>query len=285
MGKKKVKISNQLKEKLIYALIGLAIFLCGVGLLLIFMFKAQELGTNGIIDKVYYILLIPFAIAAAIFLFKLMPSSATFKGKVLGGILKLGGPIVLFCLILVGGFYLVPDTSPFDFTIFLKDAHGKTVLKNNGKIILRLDSDTRSNFIDHNGSATYKRIPQEFKNTKNPIEIEAEGWRFLNHRVSTTVELKGNNAQLEIERDESLAIISGYIRDMNGDFIKGATVIVLDRDTLTDGNGWFSLKISPGKQQKRQTLYVRKEAYRNWSGFVYPGENQEIQIRLEEESI
>jgi hypothetical protein len=283
MGTKRAKISNRLREKVIYAVIGLAAFLCGVGLLLIFIFMADELGSTGIINKVYYILLFPFALTVAVFLFKLLSSTASFRGKVLGGTLKLGGPIVLFCLVVVGGFYLVPNDSPFDFTIFLQNEDGKTVLKERGKLKLRLDSDTRLAYIDKDGSATYKRIPKEFKHRAVSVEIEADGWWFSNHKVSIPFVLKGNSMPLIIERDDSLAVISGFIMDSAGNFLEGAKIVVKGLETETDEKGWFSLKIPTAKQQKKQTLYVRKNGFDNWSGFVYPGENPELEIRLDEE--
>ena len=95
--------------------------------------------------------------------------------------------------------------------------------------------------------------------------------------------MKGNSETLIIERDDSLAVISGFIMDSAGNFLEGAKIVVKDLETVTDERGRFSLKIPPAKQQKSQTLYVRKSGYGNWSDFVYPGESRELEIRLDEE--
>jgi hypothetical protein len=81
----------------------------------------------------------------------------------------------------------------------------------------------------------------------------------------------------------SLAGISGFVMDAEGRFINGAKVIVRDLETVTNENGRFSLSIPPPQQQQRQTLYISKPGYRTWSGFVYPAQGQELQVRLEGE--
>jgi hypothetical protein len=77
MGKTKTKARKnpdetpkRLLAALSYTTISLVFLAAGFGLLLLFIFNAGELGTHGIIDKVYFVLLIPFALSTAVLLFK-----------------------------------------------------------------------------------------------------------------------------------------------------------------------------------------------------------------------
>ncbi len=117
---------------LTYTFISMGGFVIGISLLLLFIFKSDNLISQGIDEKVFYILLLPLGLSVAAFLFGAMRAYATFKGKVLGGLLELGGPIVASVLVVVGGFMLVPDTSTFALTVYVHGSKGKQdiVLKN-----------------------------------------------------------------------------------------------------------------------------------------------------------
>ncbi len=84
-----------------YAVISLISLSIGIGLLLLFVFKANTIVGAGISNKIFYVLLIPLALSSSGFLFGGMKSYAAYNGKVLGGDLELGGPVVLFCLVLL----------------------------------------------------------------------------------------------------------------------------------------------------------------------------------------
>ncbi|MFC2145750.1 hypothetical protein ACFLRT_00140 [Acidobacteriota bacterium] len=281
---KKRKTQNELPKPLLAALsytkISLIFLAAGFGLLMLFIFKADKLGKNGIIDRVYFLLLIPFALSVAISLFKVVGAKAKFKGKVLGGILELGGSAVIFCLILLLGFKLMPDAKPFDFTIILRDAQGKTILRNKGEIKIILQNDIRTKKIDENGSVDFKSIPKGFKNSKVTVELNAPGWQFANGNVSILCTLKGTNAHMTIERDKSLCCISGTVVNEEENLVAGARVRIKDITTETDENGWFTLKIPPEKQAAKQFLTIQKEGYKTNSSFVYPASKSEIIISL-----
>ncbi|NIM13295.1 MAG: hypothetical protein GTO45_14380 [Candidatus Aminicenantes bacterium] len=228
----------RLLNALIYTKISLTFFAIGlVGLIMLVFFKGQELGTNGMIDRLYFILLIPLALGTVVQLFKVCGAEAWFEGKVWGGTLKLGGSVAAFALILFLGFELLPENNPFDFTIFLKDSSGKTVLKNNGLIKISLASDIRTKKINENGSVDFKIIPPYLQSKSVQVELEAKGWQFTNGKVSTDCILKGNNATLIIERDNSLCCVSGTVLDDDGNFVVKAKVTIKNISTETNENG------------------------------------------------
>src|SRR5713101_5029748 len=105
-----------------YALISLVCFLCGVGLLSLMIWKANKLVALGLIGNLYYIVLLPLGLCASAFLFGILRSYARYEGKVLGGALEIGGPAVIFGLVVIGGFFLPSPQIPFSMTVFV---HGE----------------------------------------------------------------------------------------------------------------------------------------------------------------
>ena len=73
-----------------YALIALASFLCGIGVLGLMLWKAEALTKLGLIGKLYYVVLLPLGLCAAVFLFGVVRSFARYKGEQYGGTLELG---------------------------------------------------------------------------------------------------------------------------------------------------------------------------------------------------
>jgi hypothetical protein len=265
-----------------YVRISLAGLLIGIGLLFLYIFKAPDLVNQGIEKSVFYVLLLPLGLAAAAFLFGAMHAYARYTGKVLSGRLEIMGPAVVFFLVIILGFVLIPGVQAFDFTLFLQDAEGKTVLKSQGMVRIIFDNNAVTHRVDEYGAVNFKGIHPKFMNQEVPVELEAEGWRFINHKVSTTCRLKGNNAGLTIER-YGLDSLSGTIMDEEGHFIPGAKVAVKDLVAFSDENGWFSLEIPPGKQEEKQMVAVQKEGYQPYRDYAYPGNPTKLVIVLKRE--
>ena len=108
------------KNYVIVALLGL---IFAAGFTLFYVYRVPKLVESGVQGQVFYLLLIPWALSCAAFLFGAMKSYARFTHKHLGNFLELGGPVVLFCLVLVGGFKLVPP-APETFDLAVR-AHSK----------------------------------------------------------------------------------------------------------------------------------------------------------------
>jgi hypothetical protein len=91
-----------------YAIVALLGLIFAAGFTLLYVYRVPNLVESGVQGQLFYLLLIPWALSSAAFLFGAMKSYARFTYKHLGNFLELGGPVVLFCLVLVGGFKLVP---------------------------------------------------------------------------------------------------------------------------------------------------------------------------------
>ncbi|MGA3327697.1 MAG: hypothetical protein ABSF45_24830 [Terriglobia bacterium] len=167
------------------ALVGLAV---GMGLLLFYVYRVPKLIVSGVQNQVFYLLLIPWALACAAFLFGAMRSYARYTGRHLGNALELGGPVVLFCLVIVGGFKLVPPPpETFDLTVRAHSADDRNPIITSGQITIDLDNDRRSNPISPNGEADFKGIPGKFRGATVGVLPHVDGYKQEWQRL----ELKG----------------------------------------------------------------------------------------------
>jgi hypothetical protein len=255
-------------------------FAIGTCLVLLFIFKANDLIASGIDKMIFYVLLIPMGLSAAAFLFGAMRSYAAYSGKSFGGSIELGGPAALFALVVVGGFYLVPDTTTFGVTVYVHGSGGKqdVVLRNQGEVMIDFEDYRRPEPIRENGQATFPGIPAKFRNQVVPIVILAKGFEIADKNKQ--YEISGKAIYVEVRRDESLAKVFGKVKDEDK-YLKGVQISIEDLQTMSDSNGYFMMSIPPAKQKKQQTLRAIKEGYTIYEAFVYPELNEEIKILLE----
>lgn len=85
--------------------VGLAV---SVALLLFLVYGADRIVSAGLDHRVFYVLLVPLGMSAAAFAFGAMKSTATFQGKSPSEV-TLTGPAVFAAMVVVGGFFLVPE--------------------------------------------------------------------------------------------------------------------------------------------------------------------------------
>jgi hypothetical protein len=115
----------------LYAFISLASFFCAAALLAAMIGKADALTHLGLIGHVYYPVLVIFGLCSAVFLFGVLQSYAAYRGRHFGGVLEMGGPAVIFALVIVGGKVLVPDAQTFSIAVYV---HGPVRENSAGKL-------------------------------------------------------------------------------------------------------------------------------------------------------
>lgn len=194
------------KAYAVIALVGLAL---GIGFTFFYVYQVPKLVESGAQNQVFYLLLIPWALSSAAFLFGAMKSYARFTYKQLGSFLELGGPVVLFCLVVVGGFKLVPPPpETFDLTVRAHSADGSDPIITSGKITIELDNLRRTESIGANGEADFKGIPPRFKGATLRVLPQVDGYeeKWQRHKP------QGNVLDLPLERaKQSVTHLTGSI--------------------------------------------------------------------------
>jgi hypothetical protein len=171
---------------MIYAVIALAGMVLAIAFTFFYIYQVPQLVQSGAQGQVFYLLLIPWALACAAFLFGAMKSYAGFTYKHLGSALELGGPVVLFCLVLIGGFRLVPPApQTFDLTIRAHSDDGRNPLITSGKITIELDTALLSESFGSNGEADFKSIPPKFEHATIRMLPQVAGYeeKWQYHKV------------------------------------------------------------------------------------------------------
>jgi len=236
-----------------YALIAAAGLILAIGFTLFYIYKVPRLAQSGAQGQVFYLLLLPWALSCAAFLFGAMRSYARLTYKHLGNFLELGGPVVLFCLVLIGGFKLVPPApETFDLTVRAHSTDGRDPIITSGRIIIDFETNRVPVLIDAEGEANFKGIPARFKGATLRVLPQVEGYEEepQEHR------LEGRVLDLALERAHPVTVLTGSIVPLPG---PGKTIKILvdgqESETSPDELGNFKLAVR-GKSGDRVRLKV-----------------------------
>jgi hypothetical protein len=258
-------------EIILYALIALASFLCGIGVLGLMLWKAEALTKLGLIGKLYYVVLFPLGLCAAVFLFGVVRSFARYKGEQYGGTLELGGPIVAFVLVVGGGFVLVPNPpSTFPLTVYVhgEAARNDLVLRNSGRVFVELDGDLQNRSIGENGEAYFPAIPDHFRGQRVQIWVDAKGFE------STIANQKVDGASLYLPVRKKSGHVSGRVQDQDGNPIANVDLTVAGLSGHSDASGHFEFVIPGEKLEQEMDLQAVAPGYKAQKYKVVPNANE-----------
>ena len=256
-----------------YALIALASFVCGIAVLVLMLWKAEALTRLGLIGNLYYIVLIPLGLCAAVFLFGVVRSFARYKGEQYGGTLELGGPIVAFVLVVGGGFVLVPrPPSTFPLTVYV---HGEAdrndlVLRNSGRVFVDLDGDRQSRSIGENGEAYFPAIPDRFRGQEVPIWVDAK--RFESTVANQKERIDGASLYLPVRRKSGH--VSGRVQGQDGNPIANADLTLAGLSLHSDASGHFEFIIPGEKLEQEMDLQAVAPEHKAQKYKVVPDGNE-----------
>jgi len=249
-----------------YARIALVTFLCCFVLLLVLIFKAEKLAAFGLIERVYYLVLVIAGLTAAVFLFGVLPSKtsqAEYEGKVFGGTLKLGGAALGAALVVVGGYYFAPNGNTFPLTVYVHGEAGpqEPAPKDSGTVVLELGPERKTAQIGEGGQAFFPAIPSNFRGQQVPAWVDSEQYESVDAQAKQL--LTGSVLYLTVRKKVRYFPLAGAVTDQaTGDPLSDVHVSVPEYQATTDtrADGHFELQI-PADSQRIVDLMAQKPGY------------------------
>jgi hypothetical protein len=258
---KEKAIGTRSPGPLFYAIVALIAFLLGFVILGVMLCNAQLLVSLGLTGNFYYVLLLALGLSAAIVLFGVLQSSAVYRGNTGWGRLELGGAIVGCSLVVVGGFYLVPNTLPFAITVFVHDEGGihELIPKDSGEVCMELGPEVRRQEIGPNGSVYFTNIPPTYRGQQVQVWVDSKQFESVNPEQKQP--LKGDSIQLTVRK--KVGKISGRVQDAGDD---GAPIpnAKLNLDGLsgtTDSGGHFEFVIPGDRLRPQMEIEISANGY------------------------
>jgi len=228
-----------------YAVLSLGSFLAAMALVGLLLWNADLLARLGLTGNFYYLILLPLGLSVAGFLFGALRSYARYQGRHFGGALELGGPVVGFALVVIGGFLLPPPTANLPLTVFV---HGETgphelVLRDKGSVMLDLGGDRRSEPIGAKGQAYFPEIPASFRGQTVNVSLDGvDGYELAD--LDPKRRLEGTSLYLPVRKKP--AHFAGNVQDEEGSPVAGANVSIAGIQTTTNAIGRFEILV-PGR--------------------------------------
>jgi hypothetical protein len=263
MGFSKGEIRHGRRAVPVYARISFAAFLCCLVLLILFIANAKSLSGLGLTDHVYYLILVLMGLTATVFLFGVIPSSATFEGKFLGGTLRLGGAVVGAALVVVGGYYFIPRGFTFPLTVYVHGRGGPSdiVLRSSGHVAIQLGPEVQRELVGENGQAYFPAIPANFRGQEVPVWIESDEYEVADAEKNQPLE--GPALTLTVKEKISSYKIAGIISDKAGDGMAEVRVSLPDynAESITNKDGHYELEVTD-TNQRITTLVAQKTGYK-----------------------
>jgi hypothetical protein len=259
---------------LFYAIVSLVAFLFGFVILSVMLWNAQLLASLGLTGNFYYVLLLALGLSAAAFLFGLLQSHAVYRGHTGWGHLELGGAIVGCALVVVGGFYLVPNPLPFAVTVFVHGEGGihDLVPKDSGEVVMELGGKVQRQQIGPDGTVDFKDIAPSHRGEAAPLWFES--MQFESVHPEQKYALKGDAIQLEVRKKAGK--LSGRVQDENGNPLSGVKIQVAGISTTTDSAGHFKVDIPGDQLQSEMDLDASASGYSSSHLKVVPNGNDVV---------
>lgn len=270
-----------------YAWVSLIAFLLSAVLMALFAVFGQEIIGTTTEDWLYYIILIPCALAVAAFLFGFMRSYATLSGRMFDRKVELGGPIVGALLVVVGGFYLTGE-SDFDITVRLTGSSVEEAIKSavdaGNKVKISMDRGTGGTVESELMSNGYVIFPKVTTGKATFKIIGAPELALVDPEKKYTLDGE-KTIELKVKMSDAYGLLRGRVMDFaTGRGLENVSVTMETPKKSfvehTDSQGNFAFDIREEHRVKECSLRVKKEGYKTDEDVWYLGEGTPIKIRL-----
>jgi len=193
----------------------------------------KQSGTEKMDDRVFYLVLVLFGMAASALIFGIMNSYASLKGIQSNVTYKFTGPVVGVILTVLGGFMLPKGSTDQFLSIRVFDQDKNPVTR--GNVTLSFPHYQRDASINEKGMVIFPDIPYDQLRNKIIINIISDGYKSL-----TVDTLLANFSPIDVTLNQSKVIrISGTVKD-------AADRPIRDVEVSVDGTPYFAKTINDG---------------------------------------
>lgn len=224
-----------------YGVMALVALIAGAALLVYYVWEVPHLEAS-VRNQVYYVVLFPSAVASALALFGALRSYGRLTARQPGFGIELGGPAVLFAMILWGGIKLVPQAADtVDLTVRAHSTDGADPLIALGAVTLELDRNVTESFRP-SGEAEFK-IPSKYMGKTVRILPRVEGYE----QKWQEVRIVNNALDLALQPSGPIAF-QGFVHDEEGKPIPDVTVVSPNcgQSVQTNNRGMFAVRGNKG---------------------------------------
>jgi hypothetical protein len=229
------------------------VYISGAGSLLFLVLAilmilfAPSIASLGITKSLYYIVLIPVGLTSAAFLFGALRSSAKYSGKTSYGSIELTGPVVIFCLVVIGGFYFAAPESEFLLTIRTNVVDEPEKILNHGSLILDIGEQRIDKKLGENGEVSFAGIPSRYLGKTVNIVPQIKGYKIKGNSLILIPDNRIIYLELEERRDSTL--LRGRVINENGNPVDSVIIDIESglASSVTDVNGIFTIIVPAAK--------------------------------------
>ena len=219
---------------IIISAVGFILFLAAA---LALIFFSDHIGT--IKPQIYFFLLVIIGLVCAAFLSGAMKSHAKYSGKVYGGTLELGGPVLILVLLVFLGFKFMPKKDVFSLKFNLYGSASKTAMVNAGQLKIFLGKPDSQRI--ENGFVSFTDIDTKYKGKNIDVLSVAPG--FYNLSQSITVPDEDMPVELFMQPRADSVQVNGMVINKKGQPVKNIMILFANgmaKDT-TDSYGNFNV--------------------------------------------
>ena len=149
-----------------WAAISAAGFIFSLLVTLLLYWGAPRITRYGLTRTFFFSSLIALGLCAAGFLFGALRSYAHYKAQTHIGVLELGGPVVVFLLVVLIGIRVAGPSASLNLVVRVHGPRGIDDTIRTGSILIDIGTDRRAREIGTNGEVQFNQIPISFTDQK-----------------------------------------------------------------------------------------------------------------------
>jgi hypothetical protein len=189
---------------------------------------------------------------------------------------RAGGAIAVFVIVyFFSPANLVVDAPTFPLTVYVHGEHGRqeVLLRNSGKVVLRLGLEPRSEPIGADGQAFFPAIPADFRNQSVPVWVESDEFEVVGDLQCL---LAGPSIDVVVHKKSGK--VSGRIQEDKGIFVPvpGAEIHIAGIIAKAGSAGEFDLVIPGDRLEPQLDIDVSAPGYAPMHTTIVPNSNPAV---------